>query len=269
MAAGRRRKAGAVRQIGGRIAPEHRNGVMSQVVASRFPCPVCGSGKLRVTTSGQECEVCRQTREQRRRRRTVLRRTAVGRPVSWLVKERSREAGLMLSRYAVWQALGPDPLPQGRKTLDRLRVHLDAVYVLDTELKRRYVAGALASPVGITERQADAFRRRLFADLAAGRRGVDELLQPNDRLGDQQALLDGTHAFAVFSAQYGHRTAAAAFESVRVPVSLSWQAAADHLPTLVQATARTVATPSASPDHLEEITGLDREAEAAAARPRG
>jgi hypothetical protein len=104
MAAGRRRKVGAVRQIGGRIAPQHHKGVMSQVVASRFPCPVCGSGKLRVTTSGQEGEVCRQTREQRRRRRTALRCTAAGRTVSWLVKERSREVGLMLSRYAVWQA---------------------------------------------------------------------------------------------------------------------------------------------------------------------
>jgi hypothetical protein len=257
---------GAVRQIGGRIAPEHRNGVMSQVVASRFPCPVCGSGKLRVTTSGQECEVCRQTQEQRRRRRAAYRRTAVGRTVSWLVRERSRAAALMLSRYTAWQALGPDPLPQGRKALDRLRVHLDAVHVLDTELKRRYTAGASASPDGITERQAAAFRRRLFADLAAGRRAVAELMQPNDRLGDQRALLDATHAFAVFSAQYGHRIAAAAFEHARVPVSLSWQAAADHLSALVEATA--AAAPTASPDHLEEITGLDREAEAAASRPR-
>ncbi|MEV0227328.1 hypothetical protein [Streptomyces sp. NPDC050704] len=258
-----------MRQIGGRIAPEHRNGVMSQVVASRFPCRVCGSGKLRVTTNGQECEGCRQTREQRRRRRTVLRRTAAERPVSWLVKERSREAGLMLARYAAWQALGPDPLPQGRKALDRLRVHLDAVYVLDTELKRRYSAGTSASPVGITERQASAFRRRLFADIAAGRRSVDELLQPNDRLGDQQALLDATHAFAVFSAQHGHRVAAAAFEHARVPVSLSWQTAAAHPPTLIQATVTVAATPTASPDHLKEITDLDREAETAAARPRG
>ncbi|MCX5256810.1 hypothetical protein OOK27_22185 [Streptomyces canus] len=189
--------------------------------------------------------------------------------MSWLVKERSRADSLMLSRYAVWQALGPDPLPQGRKALDRLRVHLDAVHVLDAELKRRYVAGALASPVGITERQAAAFRQRLFADLAAGLRSVDELLQPTDRLGDQQALLDATHAFAVFSAQYGHRIAAAAFESARVPVSLSWQAASDHLSNLVQATATAAAGPSASPDQLEEITGFGREAEAAAARPRG
>ena len=58
----------------------------------------------------------------------------------------------MLSRYAAWQALGPDPLPQGRKTLDRLRIHLGAVHVLETERKRRYAAGASASPVGITER---------------------------------------------------------------------------------------------------------------------
>jgi hypothetical protein len=268
MAAGRRRQAGAVRQIGGRIDPEHRNGVMSQVVASRFPCPVCGSGKLRVTTSGQECEMCRQTREQRRRRRTALRRTATGRPVTWLVKERSREAALMLSRYTAWQALGPNPLPQGRKTLDRLRVHLDAVHVLDTELKRRYAAGASASPEGITERQAAAFRRRLFAALTAGRRTVDELLQPTDRLGDQ-ALLDATHAFAVFSAQYGHRVAAATFEHERVPVSLSWQAAAAHLPALVQSTGTVASTPAASRDHLEEITSLDSEAAAAAARPRG
>ncbi|MGV9933703.1 hypothetical protein ACWDY4_24410 [Streptomyces olivaceoviridis] len=173
MAAGRRRKVGAVRQIGGRIAPEHRNAVMSQVVASRFPCPVCGSGKLRVTTSGQEGEVCRQTREQRRRRRTVLRRTAAGRTVSWLVRQRSREAGLMLSRYAAWQALGPDPLPQGRKALDRLRVHLDAVHVLDTELKRRYTARASAGPVGMTERQAAvlASDRRPPARTGGGHRG--------------------------------------------------------------------------------------------------
>ncbi|MET9014538.1 hypothetical protein ABZX74_27020 [Streptomyces olivaceoviridis] len=212
MAAGRRPKVGAVRQIGGRIAPEHRNAVMSQVVASRFPCPVCGSGKLRVTTSGQEGEVCRQTREQRRRRRTVLRRTAAGRTVSWLVRQRSREAGLMLSRYAAWQALGPDPLPQGRKALDRLRVHLDAVHVLDTELKRRHTARASAGPVGMTERQAAAFRRRPFADLAAGRRSVDELLHSNDRLDVQPALLDAAHAVAVFSAHYGHRIAATAFE---------------------------------------------------------
>ncbi|MEV7864340.1 hypothetical protein AB0O86_37805 [Streptomyces hirsutus] len=140
------------------------------------------------------------------------------------------------------------------------------MHVLDTELKRRYTAGASASPVGITERQAAAFRRRLLADLAARRCSVDELLQSNDRLGDQQALLGATHAFAVFSAQYGHRIAAAAFESTRVPVSLSWQAASEYLPALAQAT--TVVAPSASSDHLEEITGLDREAEAAAARPR-
>jgi hypothetical protein len=54
-----------------------------------------------------------------------------------------------------------------------------------------------------------------------------------------------------------------------VPVSLSWQAASDHLSILVQATATTAAAPSASPDRLEEITGYVREAEAAAARPRG
>ncbi|WP_157876852.1 hypothetical protein, partial [Streptomyces graminilatus] len=253
-----------MRQIGGRIDPEHRNGVMSQVVASRFPCPVCGSGKLRVTTGGQECEMCRQTREQRRRRRSALRRTAVERPVTWLVKERSREAALMLSRYTAWQALGPNPLPQGRKVLDRLRVHLDAVGVLDTELKRRYAAGASASPEGITGQQAAAFRRRLFAALAAGRRTIDDLLQPTDRLGDQQALLDATHAFAVFSAQYGHRVAAAAFEHARVPVSLSWQAASAHMPVLVRATGTVVSTPSASTDHLQEITSLDSEAAAAA-----
>ncbi|MFJ8828061.1 hypothetical protein ACIREE_40870 [Streptomyces sp. NPDC102467] len=187
--------------------------------------------------------------------------------MSWLVKERSREASLMLSRYAVWQALGPDPLPQGRKALDRLRIHLDAVHVLDTELKRRYPAGAAVGPVGVTERQAAAFRRRLLADLAAGRRSVNELLQSDDCMGDQQALLGATHVFAVVSAQYGHRIAAAAFETARVPVSLSWQAASQYLPTLVQAA--TVVAQSASPDHLEEITSLDREAEAAAARPRG
>ncbi|MEV0981975.1 hypothetical protein [Streptomyces sp. NPDC049915] len=258
-----------MRQIGGRIAPEHRNGVMSQVVASRFPCPVCGSGKLRVTTNGQECEECRRTREQRRKRRTVLRRTAVERPVTWLIKERGREAGLMLSRYSAWQALGSNPLLRGRKTLDRLRMHLDAVHVLDMELKRHYTAGASASLVGITDRQAAAFRRRLFADLASGRRSINELQQPHDRLGDQQALIDATHAFAIFSAQYGHRVAAAAFEYARVPVSLSWRAAGAHLPALVQATGLVAATLSASPDHVEEITRIDSAVEAAAARPRG
>ncbi|MGC0406656.1 hypothetical protein RKD27_009300 [Streptomyces sp. SAI-126] len=86
---------------------------------------------------------------------------------------------------------------------------------------------------------------------------------------EQQAVLDTTHAFAGVSAQYGHRIAAAAFESARVPVSPSWQAASDHLPILVRATATSAAAPSASPDCLEEITGFDREAEAAAARPRG
>jgi hypothetical protein len=194
---------------------------------------------------------------------------AVERPLSWLVKERSREAGLMLSRYTAWQALGPDPLPRGRKTLDRLRVHLDAVHVLDAELKRRYTAGTSSSPVGITDRQAAAFRRRLFAGLAAGRRSIDELQQPHDRLGDQQALIDATHAFAVFSAQYGHRVAAAAFTHAQVPVSLCWQDAAAHLPVLVQATGAVAATPVASPDHVQEITRIDAAAEAAAARPRG
>ncbi|GAA4667998.1 hypothetical protein GCM10023324_19720 [Streptomyces youssoufiensis] len=56
----------------------------------------------------------------------------------------------MLSRYALWQALGPNPLPRGRKALDRLRAHLDAVHVLDVELKRHYTAGALATPTGVT-----------------------------------------------------------------------------------------------------------------------
>ncbi|MFF9901526.1 hypothetical protein [Streptomyces longispororuber] len=187
MAAGRRRRVGAVRQVGGRIAPEHRNGVLSQVVASRLPCPVCGSGKLRVTTGGEECEVCQQTREQRRRRRTVLRREAVGRLTGWLVHERTQQARSMLSRYAAWQALGPNPLPQGLKVLEQMRVHLDAVRVLDAELKRRYSAGAAAPPAGITGRQAAAFRRRLFADLGSGRRSVDMLLLSNDRLDAQRA----------------------------------------------------------------------------------
>ncbi|GAA4667992.1 hypothetical protein [Streptomyces youssoufiensis] len=106
----------------------------------------------------------------------------------------------------------------------------------------------------------------MLADLAAGRRSVDELLQPNARLGKQQALLGATHAFALFSAQYGHRIAAAAFQDTRIPVTLSWQAASEYLPALAQA--RAAAALSASPDHLEEITGLDGEAESAAARPR-
>ncbi|WP_158858112.1 hypothetical protein [Streptomyces sp. NRRL B-1347] len=126
--------------------------------------------------------MCRQTREQRRRRRTMLRREAAGRTTGWLVHERTREARSMLSRYAAWQALGPNPLPQGLKILEGMRVHLDAVRVLDAELKRRYTAGAAAHPVGITERQAAAFRRRLFADLGSGRRSVDGLLLSNDRL---------------------------------------------------------------------------------------
>ena len=58
---------------------------------------------------------------------------------------------------------------------------------------------------------------------------------------EQQAVLDTTHAFAGVSAQYGHRIAAAAFESARVPVSPSWQAASDHLPILVPATATSAA----------------------------
>ncbi|MER6188324.1 hypothetical protein [Streptomyces sp. NPDC001652] len=194
---------------------------------------------------------------------------AVERPLSWLVKERSREAGLMLSRYTAWQTLGPAPLPRGRKTLDRMRVHLDAVHVLDAELKRRYTAGASASPEGITDRQAAAFRRRLFAGLATGRRSIDELQQLSNRLGDQQALIDATHAFAVFSAQYGHRVAAAAFTHAQVPVSLAWQDGGTQLPVLVQATGAVAATVSASPDHVQEITCIDAAAEAAAAQPRG
>jgi hypothetical protein len=50
--------------------------------------------------------------------------------------------------------------------LDRLRVQLDVIHVLDTELKRRYAAGASTSPVGITERQVAAYRRRLTAPRA-------------------------------------------------------------------------------------------------------
>jgi hypothetical protein len=91
-----------------------------------------------LTTGGQECEECRQTREKRCKRRIELRRVAAGRPLSWLIGERSREAALMLTRYAAWQALGPDPLPRCRKSLERLQVHLDALHVLDAELKRRY-----------------------------------------------------------------------------------------------------------------------------------
>ncbi|MBT2423789.1 hypothetical protein J7F01_15200 [Streptomyces sp. ISL-22] len=60
-----------------------------------------------------------------------------------------------------------------------------------------------------------------------------------------------THAFAVFSAQYGHRIVAAAFEYARVSVSLSWQAAADNLTALVQAPATAAAKPSASPGRLD------------------
>lgn len=99
----------------------------------------------------------------------------------------------MLSRYSTWQKLGPDPLPRGRKTLERLQLHLDAVGVLDAELKRRYAGRSpLAQPLAITDRQAAASRRRLLADLAAGRRAVNSLIHLNDRLGEQQAVLNTT-----------------------------------------------------------------------------
>ncbi|MEH0415961.1 hypothetical protein [Streptomyces sp. B21-083] len=263
MAAGRRRKVGAVRQVGGRISPEHRNGRLIQVVASRLPCPVCGSGKIRVTTSGQECEPCRQTGDKRRKHRTELRRFAAGRALPWLIGRRSQEADLMLARYTAWQALGPDPLPDGRKTLERLQARLDAVHVLDAELKRRYAAGSpLTQPLGVTDRQAAASRRRLFAALAAGRRTVTTLMQQDDRLGEQQALLDATHAFAVFAAQYGHRTAAAAFRQTGVLAGLSWQAATAHLPVLAQVAAAVTLLPAETRDRLDEITALDANLEA-------
>ncbi|WP_141746939.1 hypothetical protein [Streptomyces agglomeratus] len=86
---------------------------MSQVIASRLPCGVCGSGKIRVTTSSQKYEQCRQTHEKRRKRRTELRRTAARQPLLWLIGQRSQESALMLARYAAWQDLGPDPLPRG------------------------------------------------------------------------------------------------------------------------------------------------------------
>lgn len=266
MAAGRRRKTGAVRQIGGRIAPEHRNGALSQIVASRLPCPVCGSCKIRVTSGGQECEQCRQTGVARGKRRTELRRLAARRPLSWLIGQRSHEADLMLARYTAWEALGPGPLLRGRKTLDRLQVHLDAVHVLDAELKRRYAAGSpLSRPLGITDRQAAAARRRLFAELGAGRRTVTGLIQQDDRLGDQQALLDATHAFAVFAAQYGHRTAAQVFRRSGIPVTFSWQAAAPHLPELAQNAEATVPKDGGTDDQLGEITLLDSNLAAARA----
>jgi hypothetical protein len=182
MAAGRRRKVGAVRQIGGRVAPEHRNGALVQVVASRLPCPACGSGKIRVTTSGQECQACWETRE---KRRTELRRSYAGRNLSWLIGERSRKGRVMLAQYKAWQALGDDPLSRGRTVLERLQAHLDAVQVLDAELKRRYAAGTGAQqPLDITDRKAAAVRRRLFADLASGptyRRGSAGAGQPAGR----------------------------------------------------------------------------------------
>ncbi|MFI9780769.1 hypothetical protein ACIHCV_39965 [Streptomyces sp. NPDC051956] len=87
-------------------------------------------------------------------------------------------------------------------------------------------------------------------------------MEDEDCLHDQQALLDAMHAFALFSAQYGHRCAVLAFEYAGVPVSLSWQSAAAHLPALAQA-ATAVALPlSESRDHLSEITTLDAEVDA-------
>jgi hypothetical protein len=83
------------------------------------------------------------------------------------------------------------------------------------------------------------------------------LLKTDDRLGDQQALLDATHAFGLFSAQYGHRIAAAAFAYAGVPMSLSPQAATAHPPALVQATGTVASRPSAASAHLEEATRLD------------
>ncbi|MFF4353824.1 hypothetical protein [Streptomyces sp. NPDC001530] len=129
--------------------------------------------------------------------------------------------------------------------------------MLDAELKRRCTAGSLLSqPLGVTDRQAAAFRRRLFADLAAGRQCVNDLIQQDNRLGERQALLDATHAFAVFAARYGHRTAAQAFRRSAVATSLFWQSAAPHLPALAQAAAAVALPPADTHDRLEEITTL-------------
>jgi hypothetical protein len=85
--------------------------------------PVCGSGKIRVTTSGRQRQACWATREKCRRRRTELRRSCAGRKLSWLIGERSRKGRVMLAQYEAWQALREDPLPRGRAALERLQTH--------------------------------------------------------------------------------------------------------------------------------------------------
>ncbi|MFH8492316.1 hypothetical protein [Streptomyces longisporoflavus] len=83
------------------------------------------------------------------------------------------------------------------------------------------------------------------------------MIRPDDRVGQQQALLDTTHAFVLFTAQYGHRTADVAFQQSGVPATLSWQSAAPHLPAPITAAARVTLPRDERYNCLDEITAVD------------
>jgi hypothetical protein len=223
-----------VRLNGGRLGAEHTTGRAAQVLVSRDLCLICGSGQVRITAAGSECEACRRARAARGRRRGGLRRSAAGLRTAQLIRDRTEAAAVLLDHHRRWTALGADPLPAGIKALERLRAALDDVAVLDAELGRRYLAGTRAVRPLDAAPEAAAFRRRLLAGLRTGRRTVASVLHGDDPPdADADALLDSTHAFAIVSAQFGHRRAMTAFDRACLALAASWQAAAPQMPAIL------------------------------------
>jgi hypothetical protein len=92
------------------------------------------------------------------------------------------------------------------------------------------VGGTAADVTPARGQQTAVFRRRLFAGLAAGCRSIDGLGRRQQCPGEHQALLGAADAFAVFSAQDGHRAAAAARKCLRCGhsdcrINVSWTVA--------------------------------------------
>ncbi len=228
VAGGRRRKFGAVRQVGGRIDPEHRRGQSTRVVISHIRCEMCDSARLRVGPKKAECEACRQRAERRKTRRAGLRQSLARVTTFDLIRRRSAAVEQMLRRAEQWELLGTHPLPHGLESLERLRAALDHVAVIDARLRVVFETGTALSgrPQPRTD-EAVAFRRRLFTDLAKARRDIAVLpTGPVAEDGEpipEVGLVLSTHAFALARAQFGHRQAVAAFDQCGIRLAVAWK----------------------------------------------
>ncbi|MEV4998541.1 hypothetical protein [Streptomyces niveus] len=165
----------------------------------------------------------------------------------------------MLALYHRWEALGPDPLPAAISLLDRLRRELDAVSVFDTELNRRYLAGARRRPGAPVPPEETAFRRRLFTALKNHRRTVHDVLDETTDLHESEtaALLADTHAIAIVAAVSGLRRTASAFRDHHLALGTAWKAAHAQLPPVLTTLSSTAAPGHGTSTVAARVTRMD------------